>query len=38
MTKSEYLEQTFEAYNNGKIDADTYDAMVMNVDTFCDED
>jgi hypothetical protein len=38
MTKAEYLEKAFELYNEGKIDADTYDAMVMNADIFCDND
>lgn len=38
MTKLEYLKRAFELYNEGKIDADTYDAMLMNVDAFCDED
>lgn len=38
MIKSEYLQRALEAYNSGKVDADTYDAMVMNADIFCDED
>ena len=38
MTKSEYLEKAFELYNEGKIDADTYDAMLMNADIFCNND
>lgn len=38
MKKSKYLDRAFELYNDGKIDEDTYDAMVMNADIFCDED
>lgn len=38
MNRSEYLEEAFEAYNSGKIDADTYDAMVMNVNEFTDDE
>ena len=38
MKRSEYVRRAFEAYNAGKIDADTYDAMIMNADVFCDED
>jgi hypothetical protein len=34
--KSEHLERAFELYNEGKIDADTYDAMLMNADIFCE--
>lgn len=38
MKMFEYLEQAFDAYNSGKIDADTYDAMLMNAETFVDEE
>ena len=38
MKKSEYLQRAFDAYNAGRVDADTYDAMVENADIFCDED
>ena len=38
MKRSEYLRRAFEAYNEGKIDEETYDAMVMNADVFCDDD
>lgn len=38
MKKSKYLDRAFDLYNDGKIDEDTYDAMVMNADIFCDED
>lgn len=27
----------FDLYNSGEIDADTYDAMIMNADIFCDD-
>jgi methionine synthase II (cobalamin-independent) len=37
MTKAEYLEKAFELYNKGKIDAETYDAMIMNADVFCED-
>ena len=37
MTKAEYLEKAFELYNEGKIDAETYDAMIMNADGFCED-
>jgi hypothetical protein len=38
MYKSEYLKRARNAYDSGKIDAETYDAMIENVDIFCDED
>lgn len=38
MKKSEYLDRAFEAYNSGRIDADTYDAMLMNAEEFTDEE
>jgi hypothetical protein len=38
MNKSEYLQRALEAYDTGRVDADTYDAMVENADIFCDED
>lgn len=37
MTKAEYLKRALDAYNEGRIDADTYDAMVMNADIFTDD-
>lgn len=37
MKKSEYLQRALTLYDNGKIDADTYDAMLMNADVFCEE-
>lgn len=38
MKESEYLSQAFEAYNEGRIDADTYDAILMNAEEFIDEE
>ena len=38
MKKSEYLQRATEAYDTGRVDAETYDAMLMNADIFCDED
>lgn len=38
MKKSEYLDRAFEAFNSGKIDEDTYDAMLLNAEAFTDED
>lgn len=38
MTKNEYLRKAQEAYDNERISAETYDAMVENADIFCDED
>lgn len=38
MTKNEYLRKAQKAYDDGSISAEVYDAMVENVDIFCDED
>ncbi len=38
MKRSEYLRRAFEAYNDGRVDDETYDAMVMNAEVFCDDD
>ena len=38
MTKSECLQRALEAYDTGRVDEATYDAMVLNADIFCDED
>ena len=38
MKRSEYMKKAFEAFNEGKISEETYDAMVMNADIFCEED
>lgn len=34
MTKKQYLETALRLYNEGKISAVTYDAMVMNAEEF----
>ena len=38
MKKSEYLQRATKAYDTGRIDAETYDSMLMNADIFCEED
>lgn len=38
MTRSEYFKKAFDLYNAGEVDGDTYDAMCMNADQFCDDD
>lgn len=38
MKKSEYLKNAKILYDSGKIDADVYDAMVMNAYVFCEDD
>lgn len=37
LTKDEYLEQAFENFNAGRISAETYDAIVMNIDNFTED-
>ena len=37
MTRKEYLKAANEAYNTGRVDEDTYNAMIDNMDAFCDE-
>lgn len=38
MKRNEYLRRAFEALNEGRIDEETYDAMVMNADIFCEDE
>lgn len=38
MKKSEYLRRAFEAYNEGRISEEAYDAMIMNAAEFCEDD
>lgn len=38
MKGSEYLKRAQELYDSGKVSAEVYDAMQMNVDAFCDAD
>ena len=36
MKRKEYLQNLFQAYNEGKISIDAYDAGLMNIDDFCE--
>lgn len=36
MTRREYFERAFDAFNAGRIDEATYDAMLENADVFCE--
>ena len=36
MTRSEYLKAAQDAYDSGKVSAEAYDSMLMNVDVFCE--
>jgi hypothetical protein len=38
MTRSEYAKHAFDLYNSGKISEDAYDAMMINIDCFADDD
>lgn len=38
MNKKEYFKKALEALNEGRIDEETYDAMIMNADIFCEDD
>jgi hypothetical protein len=38
MTRSEYVKRALDLYNSGKISEDTYDAMMLNIDYFVDDD
>lgn len=38
MTRSEYVRRASAALDEGRINEETYDAMIMNTDIFCDED
>lgn len=37
MTGREYLRNARKLLDDGKIDSDTYDAMLMNIDVFCED-
>lgn len=37
MTRDEYLENLFNAWNEGRISDEAYDAGVSNIDAFCDD-
>lgn len=38
MNRSEYLRRAFDAFNSGRVDADTYDSMIENADVFCEDE
>ena len=38
MSRKEYLEEAFNLFNEGKISDNVYDAIVMNVDVFTNEE
>lgn len=38
MNKQEYLKNLFNAFNEGRISAEAYDAALLNIDIFCDDD
>lgn len=38
MSRNEYLEEAFNLFNEGKISDSVYDAIVMNVDVFTNEE
>lgn len=38
VSRNDYLEEAFNLFNEGKISDSAYDAIVMNMDYFTDED
>lgn len=38
MSRKEYLEEAFNLFNEGKISDSAYDAIVMNINVFTEED
>lgn len=38
MNTKAYLENLFNAFNEGRISAEAYDAAVINMSDFCDDD
>lgn len=38
MTRAQYSERTFNLFNEGKISEEVYDAMMLNIDCFVDDD
>ena len=38
MTRAEYMKRALDAWSAGRIDEETYDAMMLNVDVFCDDE
>jgi hypothetical protein len=35
MTREQYLNHVFEAFNSGKISEEAYDSCIINIDDFC---
>ena len=38
MTRAQYSKSAFNLFNEGKISEDAYDAMMLNIDCFVDDD
>lgn len=38
MTREEYLKSVFEAFNEDKINAETFDEALMNIEAFINDD
>lgn len=38
MKRSEYLKDAFKKYNEGKISAEAYDAILENIENFCENE
>ena len=38
MKRDTYFQRAAYLYDSGEIDGNTYDAMCMNADSFCDEE
>ena len=38
MTRNEYIKCSSDLYNSGKISEDTYDAMMLNIDCFVEDE
>ena len=38
MSRNEYLEEAFRLYNEGKISDSAYDAILMNIDEFTNDE
>lgn len=38
MRKEEYLNETFKAFNEGRISAEAFDAALINMEYFIEED
>lgn len=38
MKRDEYLKRALELYDSGQVNGEVYDAIIMNADTFCDDE